>query len=171
MSLAEPTVVAATAAPQQPDTRRAFLDNLRLLGENDLDAWIDLWDEDGVYELPFAPAGTPQRVQGKAKVREYMRMVLSAMAPVPGELPRWNFWDITIYDTQDPRTVIAEYKGRSQIAASERTYTQTYIARCSTGLDGKILLYREHWNPLNFIDGLGSLENAQRAFADLEFKQ
>ena len=151
-------------------TRQAFLDNLRLLSENDLESWIALWDEDGAYELPFAPAGTPQRVQGRAKVREYMRLVLAAMSPVPGEAKHWQFWDITAYETTDPRTIIAEYKGRARLVPTGRIYSQTYIARVSTSAAGQITLYREHWNPLLFIEGLGSLEAAQQAFAALEFE-
>lgn len=150
-------------------TRQAFLDNLRLLSENDLDAWIALWDEDGIYELPFAPAGTPQRVQGKEKVRDYMRLVLSAMSPVQGEAEHWQFWDIAVYETRDPRTILAEYKGRARLVPTGNIYSQTYISRVSTSADGRIILYREHWNPLNFIAGLGSLEKAQTAFATLEF--
>lgn len=152
-------------------TRQAFLDNLRLLSENDLDAWIALWDEDGIYELPFAPAGTPQRVQGRAKVREYMRLVLAAISPVPGEAKHWQFWDITPYEMTDPHTVIAEYKGRARLVPTGRIYSQSYIARVSTNAEGRIVLYREHWNPLYFIEGLGSLEAAQQAFAGLEFQQ
>ena len=152
-----------------PSTRQLFLDNLRLLSENDLEGWISLWDDDGAYELPFAPAGTPQRIQGKAKVRDYMGAVLAAMEPVPGEASRWQFWDIAAYETTDPRILFAEYKGRSQLRPSGRLYSQTYCARVSASAEGRILLYREHWNPMIFVDGLGSLAAAQDVFRDFEF--
>lgn len=30
---------------------------LRLLLDKDIAAWIDLWDDEGVFEFPFAPEG------------------------------------------------------------------------------------------------------------------
>jgi hypothetical protein len=153
---------------EQTSAERAFLDNLFYLSNNDLDSWIQLWHEDGIYEVPFAPAGTATLVQGRSKVYDYMGFVLKAMEPVPGESKHWLFWDIKTYTTTEPETVIAEYKGRSKIALSGHIYTQRYIARVTTS-NGKITLYREYWNPLIFLDGLGSLEVAQDAFASLSF--
>jgi ketosteroid isomerase-like protein len=45
---------------------------LRLLLDKNIPAWVDLWDDDGVCEFPFAPEGWPRRLEGKAAVGDYM---------------------------------------------------------------------------------------------------
>ena len=38
----------------------------------DVDAWIDWWHEDGVFEFPFSPPGYPKAIKGKPAIADYM---------------------------------------------------------------------------------------------------
>ncbi len=44
-------------------------DFLRLLAEKNLDAWIELWTEDAVQEMPFSPPGFPFQLEGREAIR------------------------------------------------------------------------------------------------------
>jgi ketosteroid isomerase-like protein len=39
----------------------------------DMRAWADLCAEDDLVEFPFAPAGTPSRLDGRVAIFEYLR--------------------------------------------------------------------------------------------------
>lgn len=153
---------------EQTSVERIFLDYLFYLSKGDLDAWIQLWHENGIFEAAFGPAGTPSLVQGRSNIYNYLAFVLKAMEPVPGESKNWLFSDIKIYTTTEPETIIAEYRGRSRIAPTGRIYDQRYITRMTTS-NGKITLFREYWNPLVFLDSLGSIDVAQDAFLSFTF--
>lgn len=40
--------------------------------EQDLERWIDLFDEAIVFEFPYAPENFPQKLEGKAEIRNHI---------------------------------------------------------------------------------------------------
>ncbi|MFF1724808.1 nuclear transport factor 2 family protein [Streptomyces sviceus] len=114
--------------------------SLRLLLDKNIPAWVDLWAEDGLMEFPFAPAGRPQRLEGKEAVAAYMR-------PYPDHIDLHDFPDLRIHQTTDPQTIVVEMRGVGRLVQTGAPFDMTYIA-VVTVRDGRITSYRDYWNPL-----------------------
>ncbi|ANP50468.1 nuclear transport factor 2 family protein [Streptomyces griseochromogenes] len=113
---------------------------LQLLLEKNIPAWVDLWDDDGVLEFPFAPEGWPERLEGKTAVADYMRHY-------PDHVDVHDFPDVKIHQTTVPETVVVEMRGVGRLVETGRPFNMTYIA-VVTVKDGRITSYRDYWNPL-----------------------
>ncbi|MEU1310593.1 nuclear transport factor 2 family protein [Streptomyces cinnamoneus] len=113
---------------------------LRLLLNKDMPAWIDLWDENGIFEFPFAPEGWPERLEGKAAVAEYMR-------GYPDHIDLHDFPHVEIHQTTAPETIVVEMRGVGRLVGSESPFDMSYIA-VVTVKNGLITRYRDYWNPL-----------------------
>ncbi|MER5928950.1 nuclear transport factor 2 family protein [Streptomyces sp. NPDC002054] len=113
---------------------------LRLLVEKDIPGWVELWDEDGVLEFPFAPEGWPARLEGKTAVGAYMRHY-------PDHVDVHDFPEVKIHQTTDAETIVVEMRGVGRLVESDSPYDMTYIA-VVTFKDGLITSYRDYWNPL-----------------------
>lgn len=113
---------------------------LDLLLEKDIPGWVDLWDDHGVLEFPFAPEGWPKRLEGKSAVGAYMRHY-------PDHVDVHDFPDVTIHQTTVPETVVVEMRGVGRLVETDSPFDMTYIA-VVTVEDGRITSYRDYWNPL-----------------------
>ncbi|GAA3174002.1 MULTISPECIES: nuclear transport factor 2 family protein [Streptomyces] len=114
---------------------------LRLLLAADIDGWVALWDEDGVFEFPFAPPGAPARLEGRAAVAAYMR-------DYPAHIALHAFPRLEIHETRDPETIVVEMAARGRAVVEDEPFAMDYIA-VVTVRDGRIVRYRDYWNPLN----------------------
>ncbi len=115
-------------------------DFLRLLEEKDIDAWIKLWADDGVQEMPYSPSNFPSRIEGKTAIyRHYQGL--------PHAYSRMTFPDLTIYPMLDPSWLLAEYRGEIDIAATGKAYNNRYCALFHLR-DAQIVLFREYFNPV-----------------------
>ncbi|WP_229814507.1 nuclear transport factor 2 family protein [Streptomyces thermoviolaceus] len=132
----------STSLPTSPPASPAdlFRHSLRLLLAKDIPAWVDLWAEDGVAEFPFAPDGWPRRLEGKEAVAAYMRHY-------PDHIDLHDFPDLHIHRTDDPHTVVAEMRGVGRLVQTDAPFDMTYIV-VMTERDGRIVSYRDYWNPL-----------------------
>ncbi|WP_406193749.1 nuclear transport factor 2 family protein [Kitasatospora sp. NBC_01560] len=117
-----------------------YLHGLHLLVEKDIAGWIDLWDEHGVLEFPFAPPGRPGRLEGRQAVADYMRHY-------PDHVDLHEFTDVRIHRTTDPGTIVVEMRGIGRLVQADSPFDMTYIA-VVTVADGLITSYRDYWNPL-----------------------
>jgi uncharacterized protein len=52
-----------------------FAGGLAALRSGDVDGWMKLYADDAVHEFPFADAGRPSRLEGKAAIAAYMQEV------------------------------------------------------------------------------------------------
>ncbi|MCX4508371.1 nuclear transport factor 2 family protein [Streptomyces anulatus] len=125
---------------------------LRLLLDKDIPAWVDLWDEYGILEFPFAPEGWPKRLEGKAAVAEYMR-------GYPDRIDLHDFPYVEIHRSTAPQTIVVEMRGVGRLVATDSPFDMSYIA-VVTVRNGLITRYRDYWNPLAVqdpaVDFLGS---------------
>ncbi|MFD3919021.1 nuclear transport factor 2 family protein [Streptomyces sp. NPDC058595] len=117
---------------------------LRLLLDKDIRAWVDLWDDDGVFEFPFAPAGRPKRLEGKAAVADYMR-------GYPDRIDLHDFPSVEIHRTTAAETIVVEMRGVGRLVETGGPFDMTYIA-VVTVKNGLITHYRDYWNPLALQD-------------------
>jgi ketosteroid isomerase-like protein len=120
--------------------------SLELLEAGDARGWVDLFDEDGVLEFPYAPHGWPTRFAGREALWQHMRKFPENLAV--------RFSGLHFHPTGDPELVIAEYRGDGEALTTGLEFHQTYISVVRIR-NGRILGYRDFWNPLAHLDALG----------------
>ncbi|MFF4605119.1 nuclear transport factor 2 family protein [Streptomyces sp. NPDC001339] len=133
--------------------RELFARLLELLETGDIDAWVDLFHEDGVLEFPFPPPGWGTTIKGH-------EALLSHMKNFPEQLDV-RFSDVVIHETTDPELVVAEFTGTGTALATGRPFNQTYVSLIWIK-DGKVSRFKDFWNPLVTIESLGGLEAITR---------
>ncbi|MFF0823135.1 nuclear transport factor 2 family protein [Micromonospora haikouensis] len=116
-----------------------FHQAMDLLLAKDMAGFIALFADDAVLELPFAPAGQPDRVAGRAALHDYL-------IGYPQLLDVREITDVTVHETADPTVVVAEFTASGVVVATGRPYQLRYIA-VLTIRDGRIVRYRDYWNP------------------------
>ena len=136
----------STALSAQEILERAH----QLFLQKDLNSFADMFAEDGIHELPFAPPGVPIVLQGRENIRNYF----AAITKTPVEFH--EFTDLSVHQTLDPDVVIAEYQAHGVITSSGAPYNTRYI-QVLHARNGKITLWRDYWNPLSGAKALGRL--------------
>jgi ketosteroid isomerase-like protein len=116
----------------------------------DMKGWSELCDENVVAEFPFAPEGSPRRLEGRAALYDYLRNYPSVIDVA--SIPR-----LKIYSTGDPDVAIAEWSASGKVLANDNPYEMSY-ATFVTFKDGLIVNYREYWNPLAFMQAMSGAQ-------------
>jgi uncharacterized protein len=130
-----------------PATPREILTTLHELALSDAAATVDLYAEDGVHELPFAPPGVPKRLDG----RESIRALMNAQGSGPSPVVYQAFENVVVWDTTDPEVIIAEYELVGTIVGSGEQFRVPNLLVLRVR-DGKILVTRSYFNPNQFAD-------------------
>ena len=129
-----------------------FAAHLALIG-TDVQAWSNLLAEDAVVEFPYASALSSQgRLEGKSAIYNHMKNAVA-------QLQNWVFTDVREYQTLIPNVLFAEFHGEAVFVATGQPYQQDYVVRLETN-NGKIIHYREYWNPVAILELMGSSETA-----------
>lgn len=112
----------------------------------DMKGWSELCDDNVVAEFPFAPEGSPRRLEGREALYEYLRNYPSVIdvASIP---------NVRIYATDDPDVAIAEWSASGKVLANGNAYEMSY-ATFATFKNGLMTNYREYWNPLAFMQAM-----------------
>lgn len=85
--------------------KEVYLRQLELAVAGDRDAQSKVYAPDAVMVFPFAPAGVPERFEGRAAIRatsEALDSVIGSAAPIPEES------NLTVHETVDPELIVAE---------------------------------------------------------------
>lgn len=129
-----------------------------LLLSKDLNGFADLFAEDGVFELPFAPPGVPRHIQGREEIRAYLTAVDTPL--VFKELR-----PVAIYEITEPEAIIAEYDAHGEVSTIGRPFTVRYlwVLRVS---GGEIVSWRDYWSPLELFELLGVLPDLASQLSD-----
>ncbi|MDA0563786.1 nuclear transport factor 2 family protein [Streptomonospora sp. S1-112] len=123
---------------------------LELLVAKDMAGIAELWAPDGTAEFPFAEAGAPTRLSGRAAVRDYLAGYT-------------DVYDVTgvaavrVHRTGDPETVVAEFSAEGRTVRTGAPYRMDYIT-VVTVRDGLIAEYRDYWSPVQAARAGGALE-------------
>jgi hypothetical protein len=137
--------------------RQVFDELLRTSVDGDWDGLLDLYAEDTVIEMPFAPPGVPTTSEGAT-----FRQRIKGMA---GNRP-WKFSsaeNVLVHETTDPEVIIAEYTLRGTVSATGAPLALSY-AMVITVRDGKIVHSRDYGNPLATSAALGRLAQLVAAY-------
>lgn len=131
------------------DNERTVLAFYTTLMRKDMQAFADLWADDAVQEIPFAP-----EIEGFEPVWKTKEKILAYYnKAIPGRREH-QFWIHVLHQTADPDCLIVEASAHSIVAATGKVYDQRYVFIFRLR-DGKIVLNREHVNPLAFMKAFG----------------
>jgi uncharacterized protein len=139
---------------EQQTIAEIFSTFLSLMSQ-DVRALLDLCAEDAVVEFPYA-ANTPRRLEGKESIYNYIKDALAQMSDLV-------FTNIHTYPTTNSNILWAEFHGDAVIVSTGRQYQQDYAIRLETK-EGKIVHYREYWNPMSAIEAWDSTQNLHQSF-------
>ncbi|BAZ08291.1 hypothetical protein NIES4071_00960 [Calothrix sp. NIES-4071] len=146
----------ASATNEQHTVTQIFSDHLKLITK-DILAWLELFAEDAIIEFPYASTiGLTNRLEGKLAIYDHMK-------DVPANMQNLIFTNIRSHQTLNPNVLFAEVHGEATITATGRRYQQDYVMQLETK-DGKIIHYREYWNPIPALEAWGSIENLNQSF-------
>ena len=138
-----------SAADGAGSAAREVFDRAKQLAlAKDLAGFAELFALDGVFEAPFAPLGAPRRIEGRETLREYF----SGLSATP--LKHSEFRNMTVYQTDDPEVVIAEYDAVGEVTGTGRPYELRYLQLVRVRA-GQIVLWRDYWDPLAGAQLLG----------------
>jgi hypothetical protein len=110
----------------------------------------ELFTEDGCGGLWTSDTGEPIIIKGKARLKDHAVWSLQCF-------PDWIWYNINIYDTQDPDMFWVECDGKGKIkykGYAEGNYENHFIHSFKFK-DGKIHLQREFMNPCQQFRALG----------------
>src|SRR5579862_8169324 len=112
----------------------------------DMKGWSELCDEKVVAEFPFAPEGSPARIEGRTALYEYLRNY-------PNFIDVRKIPTLRIYSTDDPNVGIPEWSVSGTVIGNGNPYEMGY-ATFVTIQNGLIVNYREYWNPIAFLKAM-----------------
>ena len=135
------TATNATATPAE-----VFRSSLDAFLAKDMRAWADLCAEDVLVEFPFSPDGLPSKLESRQAIFEYLQYY-------PTIIDIHEIDSVSVYATDKPDTVIAEWSVKGHVIPNGNKYDMAY-ATFVTVRDGQIVNYREYWNPLAFGQAL-----------------
>src|SRR5882762_5554453 len=121
------------------------------------DEIADLYAEDAVVEIPYAPPGVPRVSQGG---REGLR---SRFKSVEGMWTIDGIDGVRIYETTDPDVIVAEFTIHRTIAATGKSVSGDYLM-IVTIRDGLIVHSRDYADPLAGAKAFGRLEQLVAAY-------
>ncbi|KYG07453.1 phenazine biosynthesis protein [Sorangium cellulosum] len=135
--------------PRPLDAAQA-LDALLDLVVRDIEGWLALFADDAIVEFPYATAlGVPGRFEGKAAIRRHFQGTIERFRDL-------SLRDVRRYPTTDPDVALAEVHGSAIILPGGKRYEQDYVMVVATR-DGKVVRYREYWNPAPVAEAFGEL--------------
>jgi ketosteroid isomerase-like protein len=138
--------------PQKKSHLEAWLETaIDCLLTNNVDGWVDHWAEEGRIEFPFAPAGYVAKVEGKAAIAEYM-------SSFPAKFEFRHFDILAAYSDASGQQASVEFTCEGTAIETGRPYNQHYVALLTFDANGKILVYRDFWNPLVAIEAFGGTQ-------------
>ena len=114
------------------------------LAAEDFDGIFTLWGEDSALELPFMPNHALRRVEGRENVKAFFKAVNS------DDLGEINLTLHSIMPMLDPNAFFAEYTGEALVKATGGKYEMYYLGYFRFE-DGKIVLWREHYDAVRAI--------------------
>jgi uncharacterized protein len=121
----------------------------------DFDALRALTDEKIVCELPYAPEGFPERLDGRDDLLEFQRAVT-------GFLEAANLSDLRLETYHsDPGQIVAEYRSDTVLRPMNTPYRNRYVSRF-TVRNGKITYLAEFFDPIRLVVAMGGSVDTQQ---------
>jgi uncharacterized protein (TIGR02246 family) len=104
--------------------------------KNDVEAFVALFEPDGVVEQPFALNGMPTRLEGREAIRAFSARTFPAIRFDSLE-------EIATYGTDDPEVVIVELATQATLTSSGQSFSGRSISVFRIR-NGAIALFRTY---------------------------
>jgi uncharacterized protein len=127
------------------DAEQLLFGALDALKNGDGRPWSEMFHDDGVMEFPYALPGGPARLDGKAAIAAYIQ-------PYPERIAIRKIDVLAVYHSAE--TMIVEFANDSMVLATGLQVRMKYVS-VITLAEGKVLLYRDYWNPLVALQAMG----------------
>lgn len=101
------------------------------------------------FDFPNAPVGTVSELQGKDDLAHYLSKVGALITFESMGMP-------TVHPSKDNETFILEFSCKASGADTGVRYDQDYISVIRVQ-KGRIVHYRDYWNPLILLEAVGGL--------------
>jgi ketosteroid isomerase-like protein len=118
-------------------------------------SFLDMLAEDAVMEFPFAPPGLPRHLDGKAAIRKHVEN-LGGMIQVE------RFSSLAVHRTSSG--FVLEFTCSGIGTQTGRAYNQEYVS-VITLREGRIVRYRDYWNPLHVLNAMKPADGAEKELA------
>ena len=120
--------------------------------------FLAMCDDDIVFQFPYAPLGTVTEVRGKDRLAAYLPKVGALVAFESMGKP-------TTHASRDGETYVLEFSCKGSGAETGARYDQDYISVIRIR-DGRIVHYRDYWNPLILLEAIGGIETLTSSFRE-----
>jgi ketosteroid isomerase-like protein len=124
----------------------------RLVGRPE--TFLEMCSEEILFEFPYAPEDGVHELRGKEQLAEYLPNV-PKMLIIRELVPTSVLW------ATDGEQVVVEFKADGEGRETGIPYLQSYISVIRI-IGGRIVHYRDYWNPLAAIRSAGGVD-AMRA--------
>ncbi len=111
-------------------------------------SFLDMCDENIVFEFPYAPEGFTQRLMGKSALAAYLPTVADLLT-----IESMNLNRVIIGTGFETATIEFDCGGYSNDTGAR--YDQTYVSVVDLK-NGLITRYRDYWNPLVLLSATKS---------------
>jgi ketosteroid isomerase-like protein len=112
---------------------------MKLADEMRVDELVELFADDAVMELPFAPGKMTRRYDGKAAIAGFQQFARDAFS-------EFSMTVEAIHETSDPNIVVAEHRSNAVVAENGRPYRNHYITFFTFDADGRVARWREFYD-------------------------
>jgi ketosteroid isomerase-like protein len=112
---------------------------MRLADEMRVDELVELFADDAVMELPFAPGKMPRSHVGKAAIGDFQKFARDAFSEFAMTVD-------AIHETTDPKVVIAEHRSEAVVAENGRPYRNHYVTFFTFDEGGLVASWREFYD-------------------------
>ncbi len=112
---------------------------LRLADEMRVDELVELFADDAVMELPFAPGQMPRSHVGKPAIAAFQDFARESFS-------EFSMTVDAIHETTDLRIVIAEHRSDAVVAENGRRYRNRYVTFFTFDDYGRIASWREYYD-------------------------
>jgi uncharacterized protein len=114
---------------------------------HDAAAFTDLFATDSVIEAPFAGPALPGRISGQRAIRQMFARLVDSPIQID------ELETTALYQTNDPEVVIVEITTKGRIASAGQSFATSHI-QVFRIRDGKIVLFRDYFNPAGLAEHL-----------------
>lgn len=113
----------------------------RLVRDYDVDGFAELFAPDAVMQYPFAPAGSPRRLEGQEAIRAFLATGVER-ARLSGRRIR-GLGPVVVHETSDPEVIVVEFDQEEENTAAGRSRQVSFIQVIRVR-DGRIVSYRDY---------------------------
>lgn len=140
--------MSRTNSQKNKETVKLFF---RFLEEENIQAFVDLFAQNGRQINPYHSNIFPEGAEGKASLLAYWE-------PVPVRFDGMKFHIHELMAMEDPSVTFTRYRGEIKLKNNAGVYANEYYSTFRFDEQGKIVEYVEIFNPIVAAKGFGLLD-------------